>query len=299
MIKSLPAGGRTRRAFLAATAWMLCAASSNDFNVDVLAGSESIRWIAFYGAAADASVLAAYHIVVLDPGFQGSIGPIAQAGARVCGYLSLGDVRTSEPSWHVLDRAALLQENADWPGTWHVDVRHPAWRSFILDTQVPRLVSRGFTGLMLDTLDTPPFLEQTDPAGCRGMRASAIDLVHSIRIGWPALTIVMNRGYALLPDLVQDIDAVVAESLLTTIDRNGVFRWLDAGDVEAQLALLQPAARKQPSLPVLSLDYWDPNDRDTIAAIYRRERELGHHPYVATKLLDRIMPEPAQSRNPI
>jgi endo-alpha-1,4-polygalactosaminidase (GH114 family) len=219
----------------------------------VLTDARPVRWVVFYGIDADESVLADYDVVVLDAGFRRSITRMTEVGARVCGYVSLGEVRTSDPSWPLLDQAALLQENADWPGTRRVDVRHPSWRSFILNEQVPRIVSRGFNGLMLDTLDTPPFLEQTDPAGCRGMGAAAVDLVRSIRSGWPELTIVMNRGYALLPALVHDIDAVVAESFLTTTDPNGEFRWLDPSVVQAQLGLLRPVARRRPPLPVLSL----------------------------------------------
>ena len=65
----------------------------------------------------------------------------------------------------------------------------------------------------------------------------------------------------------------------------------DPRQVELQLRLLSPAARRLPPLPILSLDYWDPNDAVTIARIYRQERELGHHPYVATRSLDQIVPE--------
>jgi len=58
------------------------------------------------------------------------------------------------------------------------------------------------------------------------------------------------------------------------------------------MALLAPALHSEVPLPILSLDYWNPEDTKTIAEIYRRERELGHHPYVGTRMLDRIVPEP-------
>jgi polysaccharide biosynthesis protein PelA len=56
--------------------------------------------------------------------------------------------------------------------------------------------------------------------------------------------------------------------------------------------LLRPARERRPPLPVLSLDYWDPSDPKTIREIYRRERALGNIPYVGSRLLDRIVPEP-------
>jgi hypothetical protein len=106
------------------------------------------------------------------------------------------------------------------------------------------------------------------------------------------MMLIMNRGYALLPEVVQKVDAVIAESLITSPDRQtGGFAWVDSHQVELQLTLLNPAARRRPSLPILGLDYWDPDDARTIAEIYRRERELGHHPYVATRSLNQIVPE--------
>ena len=256
------------------------------------AEKDAIRWLAFYGVAADESVLARYDVVILDSGFQGPVSRIAKSGARVCGYISLGEIRTADPVLEFLDDAALLPPNPDWPGTRRVDVRHPSWRSMILDRQIPALASRGFGGLMLDTLDTPPYLELLDPERSHGMREAAIGLVNSIRALWPEMTLIMNRGYALLPDVLPSIDAVIAESLLTSQNpRTGGYAWLDSGQVQAQLTLLSPARLRR--LPILSLDYWDPADRETIAEIYRRERALGHQPYVATRLLDEIVPERA------
>jgi polysaccharide biosynthesis protein PelA len=251
----------------------------------------SIRWLAFYGMTADESILANYDLVVLDPGYQGSVDLIGRSGTKVCGYISLGEIRTADPFMEILDPAALLPENPDWPGTRRVDVRHPSWRSLVLE-RIPSLENQAFTGLMLDTLDTPAYLELLNPVRYRGMREAAVELVNCIHERWPQMMLLMNRGYALLPDVIENIDAVIAESLLTSPDpQTGKFAWADSGQVELQLALLYPATSRCPPLPILSLDYWDPSDAETIVEIYRRERLIGHHPYVATRLLDQIVSE--------
>jgi len=288
------AARRTRRAFLQATAGLLWAAGppNRGWAAPLRPPAKSIRWLVFYGERADEATLATYDLVVLDPGFHGPISPVANAGTRVCSYLSLGEIKSSDPFLDFIDRAALLEENPDWPGTRRVDVRHPSWHSLVLDRRIPSIAAKGFNGLMLDTLDTAPYLEQLDPGRYGGMRAAAIGLVATIRTRWPRMMLIMNRGYALLPDLVDKIDAVMAESLVTSPDlRTGGFVWVDSQRVELELSLLTPASRRTPPLPILSLDYWFPDDSETIAAIYRRERDLGHHPYVATRLLDRIVPE--------
>jgi polysaccharide biosynthesis protein PelA len=286
--------GQTRRGFLAATAGILSAVTgSRSFSQasSIPTTPQSIRWLAFYGMAADESILASYDLVVLDPGYQGSIDLVARAGTKVCGYLSLAEIRTSDPFMEGLDPAALLPENPDWPGTRRVDIRHPSWRSLVLE-RIRSLETQAFTGLMLDTLDTPPYLELSDPDLYRGMRDAAVELVACIRARCPEMMLIMNRGYALLRDVAHNIDAVIAESLLTSANQQtGKAAWLDSHQVESQLALLYPAAFRQPPLPILSLDYWDLDDTTTIAEIYRRERVIGHHPYVGTRLLDQIVSE--------
>jgi uncharacterized protein (TIGR01370 family) len=283
----------TRRAFLSATAGLLSVGikTSNALAGDIIPKvGNSIRWLAFYGAAADEAVLGTYDIVVLDPAFQGSIDRVTSAGARVCSYLSLGEIRKADAFFAFLAPEALLPENPDWPGTHRVDVRDPSWRSLVLDRQIPALAAKGFTGIMFDTLDTPPFLEQQDPVRYRGMTQAAIELVGAIRERWPDLMIIMNRGYALLPSVVDKIDAVIAESLMTMPDPAASGgKWVEASQVELQITLLKPATRRRRPVPILSLDYWDPDDASTIAEIYRKERDLGHHPYVATRSLDKIV----------
>jgi polysaccharide biosynthesis protein PelA len=147
----------------------------------------------------------------------------------------------------------------------------------------------GFSGMMLDTLDTPPFLEQQQPDRHRGMAAAAVELVRAMRIRYPNFPIIVNRAYAILPSLTDVISAVIAESLLTR-PTDSAAEWLSPADVRVQLALLEPA--RAAGLPILSLDYWPLDDFDAIALIYGRERALGHHPYVSQPLLDVIVPEP-------
>jgi polysaccharide biosynthesis protein PelA len=255
--------------------------------------AKSLRWVAFYGQNTDEAALAAYDIVVLDPGFLGAIDAVARSGAQVYGYLSLGEIRTANPVFASLDRAAVLSESAMWHGTHQLDIRHPSWRSLVLDRLVPSILDQGFTGVMLDTLDTPPHLEQMDGKRNAGMRQAAIDLVRAIRARNPGIKLIMNRGYALLPSVVDVLDALIAESLLTRPDpATGSAAWVSAREVAQQLALLAPALRRSRPLPILSLDYWAPDDTATIEQIYRRERKFGHHPYVATPLMDRILAEP-------
>ena len=198
----------------------------------------ALRWVAFYGQTADEDVLATYDLVVLDPMFLGSLERVAGQGSRICGYLSLGEARNTDPVFGRIPSGILLEENRAWPGTWRLDIRDPAWRDLVVRDVIPAIAAKGFTGLLLDTLDTPPYLEQVDPVRHRGMRQAAIDLVRTIRLAWPKMTIVLNRGYAIIPNVADVVDAVLAESLLSMppLDGSG-YRWNSASEVALQLAI--------------------------------------------------------------
>jgi hypothetical protein len=205
-------------------------------------------------------VLAGYDLVMLDRVFRGDRAAATRRGARLFGYLSLGEINTGDPLFARLDPAAVLAANPAWPATRRVDIRHPVWRALVLDRLTPELAAGGFTGLLLDT---PTFPERQDPVGHRGMRDAAPSLVCAIRARHPRLSLAMNRGYDLLPDLAPSLDALLAESLITAGDAEG-YRWNSETEITRQLALIARAGYRRPALPVLSLDYWPPEDEIAI-----------------------------------
>lgn len=255
------------------------------------ASARRMTWVAFYGEYMDEGTLSTYDVVVLDPMFRGSVTAVSERGARVCAYLSLGEIRMSDPFLAKTSPEALLAENPAWPGTRRVDVRNQSWKDLVIGELIPAIRARGFTGLMFDTLDTPPFLEESDPVGNTGMRQAAIDLVLAIRAAHPGMMLLMNRGYALLPSVIGNIDGVIAESLLTSSERtdDGRYKSNEPENVALQISLLAVAKGR---VPIFSLDYWDPSDLDMIRKICESERLLGHHPYVSTRTLDTVVPCP-------
>lgn len=253
-----------------------------------------LAWAVYYGEDIALEKLAGYDLIVLDAGFKGDIRQIVRQGQDPLCYLSLGEIKRSSPWFGAVEKSdILLHENASWPDTFVCDVRQRSWPALILERAVPAIVERGFKGLFFDTLDTPPHLEQLDPERYAGMRLAALDLVRAIRRAFPDLVLLMNRGYALLPEVKGEIDGVVAESLLTTFDFSSKqYKWVEPDQLMYHMQALDGLRSEPPTLPVLSLDYWNGSDGGTIREIYARERDLNHNPFVSEVLLDQIFPEP-------
>ena len=193
----------------------------------------------------------------------------------------------------VAQQGLLLDENPTWKDAFAVDIRDRRWHARILDELVPAILARGFDGVFLDTVDTGTDLERRDSVRFAGATLATIDLVRAIKRRNPSATIVLNRGYDILPAIENSVDMVLAESLVTAWDfQNNRARMAPASQHRAESDMLKAAALRNPELRLLALEYWPPEDDAAIKNIYAKVRALGFAPYVATVALDRVVPEP-------
>ncbi len=253
-----------------------------------------VRWVVYYSDKAAPADFDAYTFLVLDRDYHPDISSLTQQGKILLGYLSLGEAERHRDYFdEVKNGGLLLGENPHWRGSYTIDIRERRWTERIISRLIPALLRRGFDGVFLDTVDSPLHLERQYPRRYRGMSDAAVRLVRAIRRNYPQIKIMLNRGYEILPRVASDIDIVLGESVYTGYDfEKKIYQRVPQADYRRQVAWLKQAAGKNPALKVLTLDYWNPDDPEGIAAIYRIQRANGFVPYVATITLDRIIPEP-------
>ncbi|WP_150291409.1 endo alpha-1,4 polygalactosaminidase [Sphingobium estronivorans] len=254
----------------------------------------SSAWGLDYGGTTDPAMARRFELLVLEPDFPRPIAPLRGQGSRLLGYISLGEVHGGRPFIAELEKAgALRQPNPNWPDARLVDLRDPAWTKLVLGRLVPAILQKGYDGIFMDTLDNAEAMERQDPERNKGMIAGAARLVAAIRKRFPGITIMMNRGYALLPAVATEIDLVLAEAMASRWNFNeGRYEMTSADDWAWQAGHLLAARQVNPRLTLATLDYWDPQDAATVASLYARERAAGFQPYVSTLALDRLIAEP-------
>lgn len=254
------------------------------------------QWAVYYADALPASAFADYDLLVFDGQNHPDLAPLRDRGIELFGYLSLGEVATWQGHYEEAKAAGLLHlQNPSWPDSYMVDLRDPRWTQMLLERLIPAVLREGFDGIFLDTLDNAGYLEREDPVAYAGMVEAGRRLVRAIRRHYPDLPIILNRGYDLLPEVAGEIDYLLGESVRTDYDfETKEYGWVPEELYQEQLRILRSAQRTNPGLTVLTLDYWYPEDSETIARIYRIERENGFWPYVATVELDRLVPEPGR-----
>lgn len=255
------------------------------------------RFIVYYGREADEALREAA-VAVLEPEASPDLIATRGAGATFLGYVSLGEVHDARPYFRDLEQAGvLLGEQPNWPGAWFVDMRSEVWRRLLLERVVPEVMARGFDGIFIDTLDDAGFLESRDPVRCAGMVTAAARLVRALRQRIPGRPIMINRGYAVLPQIVGQFDMLLGESVRSTHrPGDGSYALLSNSDYAWQRDQMWEARRRHPALRLFSLDYWDPSDETGIARLYAEQRRNGFVPYVATPDLTRIVPAPTDAQ---
>jgi uncharacterized protein (TIGR01370 family) len=256
----------------------------------------NLRWTVYYGAEAPPEVFDPYDLVVLESFGHPPLQPLRDRKKILLGYISVGEINSSRPYYaEFAEQNLLLDENSNWPGSYSIDIRDPRWAKKLIEELIPAILHDGFDGIFLDTLDNQPHLERLDPEKYAGMTPAAAKLVRMIRQNYPRIKIMVNRAYDILPDIGEQIDYVLGESVYAGYDfKNKKPHQLSRADYEHQIKFLSDLKKRFPKLQIMSLDYWDPADTKGMATIYATQRANGFIPYVSTVELNRVIEEPGR-----
>jgi len=250
-------------------------------------------WIVYYGEELPAKSFAPYNPIVLDSLSRPSITELIDKKKEVLGYLNLTQA-SERYSWFPLikEKGLLISEDEVWQKDWDVDIRNPFWQDVVLNQVIPDIVAHGFTGLFLDQVDIAINFEQNDPIKYKGMAQASIDLIKAIRKKYPSKRLMLNRGFEILPQVGNDVDYLLAETLYTYLDfKTGKYTIRTDAEYDWGMDQINSAQALFPHLVIFSLDYWDPADKEMLKKIYSKERASCLRPYVTTPSLDLITPE--------
>ncbi len=239
----------------------------------------------YYGEAPPLADLQAFDIAVVEPDHVPDPRRYARApadgGHELFAYVSLGEVLSSRAYYRGLPAAALRADNPAWGGKV-IDQTAPGWREFFLLQVIAPLWEKGWRGFFIDTLDSYQLFAKTDAERAAQVQALTGTL-QELKRRYPQARLMLNRGFELLPALAPITYAVAAESLYRGYDGGQRYRPVPEQDRAWLQAQLQ-TVREQYHLPVIVIDYVDPNQpqaRDIARATADRIRAQGFIPWVA------------------
>jgi len=257
--------------------------------VSAHAESKHVPSIAFYYAdQLPVDELGMFDQVVVEPTYvsAANLSELKKNNTRVIGYVSLGEARRDRDWFSDLDPQWMIGENKAWRSAI-LDLANVKWQDFVVDHLVAPLVQKGYSGLFLDTLDSYN-LAIEDPLGRSLQRQGLTQLIHKLHQRFPALILLMNRGFDVVPEVQSMIGGVVAESLLQTWNPSTrVYGAVSDSDQQWLLGKLN-TIHDQFHLPVYVIDYVTPSDRGLARETAKKISDLGFVPWVANPALDML-----------
>ena len=229
---------------------------------------------------------------ILHPTVDLDPNELAEAGHSSLGYLSIGEIA---PDAAYRDRAIAFgvqrpMRNDIWKSEV-VDLGGSEWRDFVLQDLAPEIINRGFDGIFLDTMDAVEMLMGQFPDRATEFREGLIRLVKDLRLAFPEKRIVVNRGFAVMDELLNVVDGVMVESVFGSFDHgSGAFLSVPETQTKAILNLVRPI--QSAGKDVYVLDYANPNEPALGQSISQKASDLGFHTFVSTPVLDGVSVAP-------
>jgi uncharacterized protein (TIGR01370 family) len=204
------------------------------------------------------------------------------------GYLSVGEADPRRDYWNEVRSAPyLIEPDPSWPENIRVDLRDPQWQAILLNQEIPRLLALGFDGLMLDTVDTAPYLEAKDRVRFAGMRAALQELLRTIHQRFGTAPLVANGTEALV-DAAPYVDGFIVEGVFATYDfGRRLYRETTDQERSWKLARIDEALAVA-QRPVFTIEYSDVGDAALSAWAATQSERRGFHPYVTVKDLNML-----------
>lgn len=237
-----------------------------------------------YAAKPEMGLLLAHDVAIVDAEAVVDFLAVRQAGRKILAYVSVVELRGASPYFGRLQKEGVkeLAKQQEWKNSL-MDITHPAWATFVVDTLARTAAAKGFDGFFLDTVDSAAALMRQDPAKAPAYGAAMVQLVQRLRAAFPGKEIVMNRGFEFLPSLPGMVDGVLVESVFRTYNAAGAY--VPTADQTTKALTVQIEKVKAAGLAVYVLDYLEPGDVKTADETLSRIAALGAAGFLSTKPL--------------
>jgi uncharacterized protein (TIGR01370 family) len=251
------------------------------------------RWAVYYDSKLPGKAFRDYDLVVFDRIYHPDLKPL-QGKVTLLAYVSAGEIHGDRKKdiARLTKEKAILKHNKQWD-SHIVKLTSARWRGMVL-AQVKDAVDQGFDGVMLDTLENSLHAsEKGSKKAHEANRQAAIQLLVDIKEAFPDIKIMLNRTFSILPDVSEQLDFILCESILAETNVSTRHSTLFPPNTYRQVrGLLKPIQRQAPQLKIYTLDYWNPDDVEGIQQLYAIQRANGFIPYVTTPDLRSLSLEP-------
>jgi hypothetical protein len=213
---------------------------------------------------------------------------------KMYAYVSIGEIDQDIAEYKELERALIIGENKAWKGKL-LDLKNPAYKTFLFEKIIEPQRKRGFKNFFFDTLDSYQLTAKTKEQRAKS-EAALVDIIHTFHKRYPDAKLIINRGFEILDRVHSDVNAVLFESYYHGIGGPNL-DYKEVDDAARKWLNIQIQKVQSYHLPVICVDYLPLQKLASNAApIIQKLKQKHIIPYVSTKDLDTYG---LSSKNPI
>lgn len=240
----------------------------------------------FYGSPVPVVALSKFKRIVVEAENVKDVAELRVAGADVFAYLSVGEAEGWRTSARALPRDLFIGANMAWHSRI-ADLTRPGWRAYLIEERMARLWQDGYRGFFLDTLDSYQIVAKS-PDEQQVQAKALVEIIRAMHKRFPGVKLLLNRGFAVLPEAGSLAVGLVAESLFQSWNPvTKKYESVSEADRKWLLAQLNQAHLRY-GLPITVIDYVPVDKPDLARETARQIAALGFAPWVATPGLDMI-----------
>ncbi len=240
----------------------------------------------FYGSNLPTRILSRYSRIIVE---SGNVKPeelkaLKAGGGSVFAYVSIGEVSPTRKWFKKIKKDWIIGENKVWDSKV-MDLASSGWQNFVVDSVVTPLWEAGYRGLFLDTMDSF-YLYAKDEKQREKQIKGLVSLLAKIHKKYPEMRFISNRGFEVVHNIGDQLEAVLAESLFASWDNvNKVYKETSKNDQEWLINKLNKI-KKDLSIDVIIIDYAPPNDPQKMQELATRIAKEGFIPWISIASLD-------------
>ncbi len=241
----------------------------------------------YYGANLPVNALSQFDRLIVEPDNvkPGEHRELKRNGSATFAYLSVGEVGPHRGWFDQLSEEATFGTNQDW-NSKVMDLASAEWQRFLLQ-RVSELVSRGYDGLFLDTMDSYQLFAKTEAQKTQ-QQQGLTNLLYRIKRKHPDIRLIANRGFEIIDSIAPYLEAMAAESLYAGWN-NAEQKYTDVPEndrlwLHGQLSGIQA----EYGIDIIAIDYVPAAERSKARNVAADIAALGFIPWVANPSLDYV-----------
>jgi len=202
---------------------------------------------------------------------------------KMYAYVSVCEISKDVPEYAKIKKEWIIAQNSEWASEV-LDIKKSEYREFLFDEMIEPIMKSGFKHLFFDTLDSYQLACKTDTER-KAYEEKLVLFIKEVHKRYPKAKIIVNRGFELIDDIYESIDAVLFESYHFGLG-SGENSYRKISDGDKKWLHIHIDRIKDYGLDVIAVDYLDEKNMDKADEAIKIIRENGMIPYVSNRSLN-------------